>query len=44
MAAVSKETCGILLLSTLYDYCGLKYYVFGVKEFIKMIVGCGETK
>jgi hypothetical protein len=44
MAAVLKEICRTLLLSTLYDYCGVKCYVFGVKEFIKMIIGSGETK
>jgi hypothetical protein len=44
MAAVSKENCRTLLLSTLYDYCGVKCYVFRVKKFIKMIIGCRETK
>jgi hypothetical protein len=26
------------------DYCGVKCYVFGIKEFLKMIIGCGKTK
>jgi hypothetical protein len=27
------------------DYCDVKCYnVFGVKEFLKMIIGCGKTK
>jgi hypothetical protein len=43
MAAFQRKTVK-LLLSTQYDYCGVKCYVLGVKEFLKMIIGCGETK
>jgi hypothetical protein len=46
MAAVSKENLqNSLIIHTVHiDYCGAKCYVFGIKEFLKMIIGCGKTK
>jgi hypothetical protein len=43
MAAVSKENLQNSVIHY-WNYCGAKCYVFGIKEFLKMIIGCGKTK